>query len=299
MSKAHEVITERILQMMETGLCPWRRPWKSLKAAGLTPKNHNGREYRGANFFLLGMLHYELPIFLTFKQAKDLGGQVMKGAKGFPVIFWKLLDATAANAESPDQIGRKIPMARIYTVFNVSQVEGLALPKWALDKLPLPSPAFDPIEEAEALVQAMPNPPTLYHGADSAFYQPSSDTVHLPDRKWFDDAEGYYETLFHELGHSTGHQTRLNRKGLTAPTYFGSHDYSQEELVAELTAAFLSCETGLDATRLENMAAYCQGWFERLKKEPKLFLTASAQAQKAADFILNKKAFAETQGEAA
>jgi antirestriction protein ArdC len=286
MSHAYKPITARILDMLSQGQIPWRRPWRAIKGSGLQhPRNISGNLYRGANWFLLGILSYPNPIFLTYRQAQALGGHIRKGERGFPVVFWKLLQITEDTATEADQVGRKIPFAKSYSVFNVSQCEGLSL------VLPesVPGPVtFDPIQEAENLWEGMPQRPELHYGGDRACYMPGLDLVMLPPREAFGTSEGFYETLFHEAGHATGHAARLNRKELMAGSHFGARDYSLEELVAELCAAFLCAEAGIDQAVIENQAAYLQGWFEKLQKEPSAFVTAAARAQKAADFILGR-----------
>jgi antirestriction protein ArdC len=288
MSKVYEVITARILDMLSQGRIPWRRPWKALRASGAQrPRNINGNLYRGANWFLLGMLPYANPVYLTFKQAQALGGSVRKGEQGFPVLFWKLLEVTEDDATDPDQIGKKIPFARYYTVFNVEQCDGLNIPVPEAPAAPL---EFDPIAGGEAIWEGMPQKPALTYGGDRACYSPAFDEIRMPPRKAFPTAEGFYETFFHEMGHSTGHASRLNRKEITGGIYFGSQDYSLEELVAELTAAFLCAEVGIDQPVMNNQVAYLQSWLEKLQKEPQAFVTAAARAQKAADLILDRKA---------
>ena len=288
MSKAYEVITDRIAALLSSGMIPWRRPWNALRAAGSTrPRNVAGNLYRGANWFLLGMLPYANPVFLTFKQAKVLGGSVRKGEQGFPVLFWKMLEVTEATAGSPEDIGKMIPFARYYTVFNVEQCDGLSLVQ---PEAPVAPVEFDSIAEAEAIWEAMPQQPELRYGGDRACYIPGFDQIRMPIRSAFGQAEGFYETLFHEMGHATGHTSRLSRKEIVSGSYFGARDYSLEELVAELTAAFLCAEAGVDQAILENQAAYIQGWLEKLQQEPSAFITAAARAQKAADFILRRSA---------
>lgn len=286
MSQAHEAITARILDMLSQGHIPWRRPWQACKASGMQqPRNISGNLYRGANWFLLGMLGFSNPVFLTYRQAQALGGHIRKGEHGYPVIFWKLLEVTEDLATDADQVGKKIPFARTYSVFNVEQCEGLAL------NLPETGPAsvaFDSIAEAEALWEGMPQRPELSYGGDRACYSPSLDLVRMPPRAAFRTPEGYYETLFHEAGHATGHTSRLNRKELMSGAHFGARDYSLEELVAELCAAFLCAEAGIDQGVIENQAAYLQGWLSKLKADQGAFVTAAARAQKAADFILGR-----------
>ena len=297
MSNAYEAITARILDKLSEGQIPWRRPWLACKASGMQqPHNLSRNLYRGANWFLLGMLGYPNPIFLTYRQAQTLGGHIRKGEHGFPVIFWKLLEVTEDLAADADQVGKKIPFAKTYTVFNVEQCEGLSL------TLPeaVPAPVtFDPIQAAEALWEGMPQRPELIYGGDRACYSPSLDLVRMPPRAAFKTPEGFYETLFHEAGHATGHSSRLNRKELMSGAHFGARDYSLEELVAELCAAFLCAEAGIDQAVIENQSAYLQGWIEKLHADQSAFVTAGARAQKAADFILGRRAQGASAEEAA
>jgi len=290
MSKVYEVITARILDMLSQGRIPWRRPWKALRASGAQrPRNLvTGIPYRGANWFLLSMLNFSTPDFLTFKQALALGGCVRNGESGFPVIFWKLMEVREDQAEKPEDVGKKVSLLRYYTVFHTSQCDGLKLPEQP--ETPAAPVEFDPIADAEAIWEGMPQRPTLTYGGDRACYSPAIDEIRMPPRKAFPTAEGFYETLFHEAGHSTGHASRLNRKEITGGIHFGSQDYSQEELVAELTAAFICAEAGIDQPVMTNQVAYIQSWLEKLQKEPQAFVTAAARSQKAADFILDRKA---------
>jgi len=287
--KIYQIVTDRITEMLAQGRIPWRRPWKQLRAEGSQrPRNlTTGIPYRGANWFLLSMLNFSTPDFLTFKQALALGGNVRKGETGFPVIFWKLMEVKEGQAQKPEDVGKKVPLLRYYTVFHTSQCDGLKLPEQPIAPV---STEFDPIADAEGIWAGFPQKPDLTYCGDRACYSPTFDQIRMPPRKAFPTAEGFYETLFHEAGHSTGHSTRLNRKELVSSDGFGGHLYSQEELTAELTAAFLCAESGIDQPVLENQAAYLQSWLDKLSKEPEAFIKAAARAQKAADWILDRKA---------
>lgn len=206
----------------------------------------------------------------------------MKGEKATPVVFWKILER---SVEDPDtsEIGREgIPLLRYYSVFNVEQTGGLEA------RLPAIRKAFDPIEAAEETLRNMPKPPTIQYGEAQAYYRVSTDTVNMPHRELFQSGESFYATLFHEISHSTGHSSRLNRfLKETALPPLGSADYSQEELVAELGAAFLCGHCGIATRTLDNSAAYIAGWLKRLQDDRKLIVVAAAQAQKAADYVRN------------
>ena len=271
----YDQLTSRILEKMASNVIPWRKPWKELKASGQTPRNIRGRAYRGYNWFFLLMQGFEEPVFLTFNQAKALGGTVKKGEHGFPICFWTILE------KEKDGELEKIPLLRTYTVFNVEQCEGLNR------KVEVPeSEEFDPLEAAENIWEKMPNPPTLIHRGNQAGYVLETDRILMPLRRTFKSAEGYYETLFHEMGHSTGSPDRLNRKELGG---YKPGDYSLEELTAELTSAFLCAEAGISSTTLDNQVSFLKNWMKALQNDPKMFVLASGKAQKAADYILSTK----------
>jgi len=171
-----------------------------------------------------------------------------------------------------------------YTVFNVEQCENIPASKIpALDDICLEDK--NPIAEAERLIADMPNAPRIEHGGNRACYAPALDIVRMPEFEQFVTAEGYYEVMFHEIGHSTGHPSRLNRPEIVNVKPFGSEDYSKEELVAEMTAAYLCGVTGIEKATIENSAAYIQGWLRKLKDDRTLVVLAAAAAQKAADYI--------------
>lgn len=273
----YEAVTARIVESLEKGTVPWRKPWQESSV----PINAvSRRPYRGVNVFLLGLGLFRDPRWLSFKQAQKLGGYVRAGEKSMLAIFWKRLEIV--RDEEPGELRKeRFPLLRYYHVFNVEQCEGLKLP-------PLPTPSSEPlvrIGRAEELVRSMPCPPVIREGGDSAWYRPSDDLIQVPRLEAFHSTDAFYATLFHELGHSTGHEKRLNRPGVTGEVRFGSETYGKEELVAELTSAFLCAEIGLDNSLVENAASYIGGWLEVLKSDPKAIVAASAQAQRAADYV--------------
>ena len=269
----YDRITERIISLLEQGTVPWHKPWKSK--TGLPRNLISKKQYRGVNVFLLMSMSYESPFWLTFHQASELGGTVRKGEKSCQVVFWKQLKVK--DAENDEE--RKIPLLRIYHVFNVSQCEGLkAMP--ATEEIP--GIATKPAE----IVALMPNPPVIKHGMTQAFYSPSADEIGMPARERFENESGYYATLFHELVHSTGHKKRLHRTTLIENTGFGSDPYSREELIAELGSAFLCGQAEIVDRTINNTAAYLEGWLKQLRNDRTLIVQAAAQAQKAADYII-------------
>jgi antirestriction protein ArdC len=268
----YQVVTDRIVRLLESGTVPWHQPWKG---GNQWPQNFISRKvYRGINLFLLNAARYPSPFWLTFKQVQSLNARVKKGEHSFPVVFWKIF------REEGDTEPKRIPFLRYYSVFNVAQCEGIPLPGET------PS-TFEAIERCEQVVADMPKRPVINHHGGRACYSPSSDEISMPEAKLFESSEGYYSTLFHELTHATGHVSRLNRKEIAESNRFGSDPYGREELVAEMGAAFLCGHCEIDNKTIDQSAGYIQHWLERLKEDRKLVVQAAAQAQKACDFILD------------
>lgn len=269
----YDIVTQSILDALKQGTVPWRQPWRS----GVPTNLISHRAYRGLNNLILAWTcnskGYASQHWVTYHQMQDLGGELKPNEHATPILFWKRIE----DEDDPDQVH---VINRFYRVFNLDQIAGIAAPE--ISTVP-----FNPIEHAERIIAGMPSPPEIRFKGDRAFYAPSKDLVQVPDSGDFETPEDYYLTLFHELGHSTGHQSRLarfnNDHRLAA---FGSEDYSKEELIAELTAAFLAAEAGFMSNALPQSASYINGWLNRLKGDPKLLVQASACAQKAADFVL-------------
>lgn len=283
----YQIMTERILELLKKGTVPWHKPWKP--EAGMPRNLLTKKPYRGVNVFLLIASNYASPYWLTYKQAQDLGGHVKKGEKGTPIVFWKVAHVSPAAAEAiieeetPAGEDKPIPVLRYYTVFNLSQTAGIPAPPEEAGPR-----AFNPIAECERILAGMPHPPTIQHGRGRAVYRPLFDAVEMPSRERFHTEEEYYSTLFHELGHATGHAKRLGRRSLADLCPFGSTNYSREELVAEMTATFLCGVAGIGNATVQNSAAYIAGWQRALANDPRAVVIAAAQAQKAADWILGK-----------
>jgi len=282
----YQIVTEKITASLEAGTVPWQKPWA---ARGGMPRNlFSKRPYRGMNVVLLSLGQpYRSPWWLTFRQAKELGGSVRRGEKSSLVTFWKLSDYRQQQADDGGEEGgegqgaRRAPLLRYYHVFNVEQCEGIAAPAEEGELHP-----HDRLLCCEAILAAMPQRPEIRPDPARAFYSPDRDVIGMPDLGQFETAESYYATLFHELTHATGHPSRLGRPFVTAPAPFGTPDYSREELVAEFGAAFLCAHAGIFPRTAENQAAYLDGWLRVLKGDKRLLPVAAAQAQKAADFIL-------------
>ena len=277
MSNVYEIVTANIIKELEKGNIPWLKPWDSVANA---PRNFlSNKPYRGANVFILAARGFSSPYWLTFKQARSKGGTVRKDEKGTPIIFWKF-------TKEKDCDGKEIQkaMLRYYMVFNAAQTDGIEYPE------PKERAEFAPLEACEKVVVNMPNPPVINHGVTAAYYMPSRDVVELPNKEDFKSPSAYYATLFHELAHSTGHKSRLDRVGVTTKGLHKTREeYSKEELIAEFTAAFLCGNTGILTHTVENTAAYIKNWVKVLKDDSRVLISAGSQAQKAADYILNNQ----------
>lgn len=279
----YSIITERICALLEKGTIPWAKPWANTSETRFPRNFVSNRPYRGINPFLLHSMSFESPYWLTFKQAQDLGGYVRKGEKGCPVVFWKWI-----QTDELDQNGRakQIPFLRYFNCFNVLQCEGIPVP--AVEQ---PKREHQPIQAAEAIIKNMPKPPEVRFGGDRACYIPAFDRIEMPKAEAFNSPEAFYSVLFHEEIHATGAASRLNRKSVSASegelSAFGSEPYAKEELIAEMGASFLCGHAGIVQTTINNSAAYIAGWLETLRNDNRLILQAAAQAQKAADYILN------------
>ncbi len=276
----YEMVTNLIIERLEAGVVPWQMPFKS---GGAIPRNLVSKKvYRGFNFWYLLSFGFERPFFLTFNQVKTLGGSIKKGSKSYLVVFWKLLDM-----KNKDGSTEEIPMLRYYRVFHVEDLEGI--PE---DKIPVTESHdhdFNPIEVCDRLVNSWVDAPVIRHGQTQAAYAPLRDEILMPDPKTFFEDEKYYSVLFHEMTHSTGHRKRLNRHEKFKDHRFGSRDYSQEELVAEMGAAYLCGVCGIENKTIDNSAAYIHSWLSKLKSDNKFIIQASSFAQKAVDYILENQ----------
>lgn len=273
----YELITNRIIEELEKGVIPWQKPWSG--GTGNAKNLISKKPYQGINQIMTSLQAFESEYWLTFNQCKKLGGSVKKGSKSTMVIFWKFLEKDNLATGKKD----KIPMLRYYRVFNATQTEGIDYPVQDLEPK-----QNNPIESCQKIINEMPlGMPKVLHEEQRAFYRPSSDHINLPRIETFTGSNEYYSTYFHELVHSTGHTKRLNREGVTGSINFGSNCYSKEELVAEIGASFLNGEAGILNHVIDNSTAYINSWLNKLRNDKKLIITASGQAQKAVNYLLN------------
>lgn len=278
-NKVYQTVTDSLIESLEQGTAPWQHYTLSQASSNFT----TSKRYNGINSLILS--HYQSKhnfktgLFATYKQWAQIGLQVKEGSKGFP-IFRPLI------GKDKDTSDAKVFGMSYHTVFNADQVEGFQYAE--IGEL---TEKLNSIQAAEDIINSMPQRPSISHDSGIACYRTLTDSVHMPSVVTC-GSEEYYSILFHELSHSTGHESRLNRKSLKTIQGHSLHEYSKEELVAEMTAAILCNESGILNKTLENSAAYCRSWLKVLKNDRKMLVEAASQAFKAADFILgvNKNA---------
>ena len=285
----YKEVTDRIIAELEKGIIPWNKPWTGGCDGAIS--HANGKPYSLLNQFVLD----KPGEYLTFKQCAKEGGKIKKGAKSKFVVFWKMIEVekkdktgivvTDADGKPKTDI---IPVLKYFNVFHVDDCEGI---KAKFDR-PMPTAGATPIEAAEATLADYVKRSGIRlvnRKQDRAYYSPASDTITLPLMEQFMETAEYYSTAFHEVVHSTGHSTRLNR--FTDAGGFGSEPYSKEELVAEIGAAsilnYLRIET---ASSFKNSAAYIQNWLKHLRDDKRLIVSAASRAEKAVKLVLNTDA---------
>jgi len=277
-------VTHAIIADLEAGIRPWHQPWNAEHLAGriTRPLRANGVAYRGLNIILLWAAAcaggYAAPIWMTYRQAQGLGAQVRKGETGSTVIYADKLRRTEAD-EAGEERDVEIPFMKAYTVFNVEQIDGLPEHFHAVAPVaPEPIARDAAAEEFFAATEA-----DIRHGGNRAYYALAEDYVQMPPFEAFESPEAYYSTLAHEVTHWTRHPSRLDRDfGRKA---WGDAGYAQEELVAELGAAFLAADLGLSPEPREEHAAYIASWLEALKNDRRFIFRAAAHAQRAVDHL--------------
>lgn len=291
----YQTVTDKIIKLLEKGVTPWRCPWNKY---GFARNFATGHQYTGINAFLMNLTEHPIPYFMSFKQVKEKGGNIRKGAKSEMVFFYKSYYKDENNKtisleryntlQDNGEEAQRISFLKYFRVFNIADVEGIEIdiPEVELKQ-------HEKIAGCEQIVKGYKDAPEMiFKDANRAYYAPISDQLNMPDLAQFESAEEYYCTLFHELTHSTGHQKRLNRKGITDLNPFATADYSKEELIAEMGASFLCAKAGIDVQPItENSAAYLQGWLKVLKADKKFIFKSAAKAQAATDYILGNQRF--------
>jgi antirestriction protein ArdC len=297
LTDVYQKITDRIVAELEKGVRPWLKPWNATHADGriVRPLRANGIPYQGINVLMLWSeavaKSYASPIWMTYRQAQELGAHVRKGEEGSLVVFADKITRTETDGETGEETEREIPFMKGYTVFNTEQIDGL--PEHFYPKSAAPhTETIQRIARAESFFAA--TRAEVVHAGNRACYIPSADQVRMPCIEFFRDAESYYATRAHETIHWTRHQKRLNRD--FGRKRFGDEAYAMEELVAELGSAFLSADLELTPEVREDHAAYIGSWIKVLNNDKRAIFTAASHAQRATDFLhaLQKPA-AETQ----
>lgn len=286
---AYQTVTDAIVSAIEAGRGALRNRW--IGTATGNPLRVTGDQYRGINAFTLGLIGwaqgYQSSHWMTFKQALDLGGAVRKGEKSSPVVFYKQLEVEREGADGDSADGERdtIRMARLYRVFNVDQIDGLP-DRFRLAEPTEALPAKERNAAAEAVLRAT-GAKIAEDGGNRAFYNIGTDSIHLPAFDRFLSTDDYLATLAHELCHWTGAKHRLDRPQLNR---FGSPAYAEEELIAEIGAAFVCNALGIAGEHIENHAGYVENWLQALKNDKRHIFKAAAAAQSAADIVLGKAA---------
>ena len=283
----HEIVAEKLIKQLEEGVAPWQRPWNPGESGAFLPYNPlTDNRYKGINSLYLLAQERDDQRWMTYKQASEAGAQVRKGEKGTGIQYWKFVDEhikkDAAGKPLVDSDGKpvkelvKLERPRVFfaTVFNAEQIDGLP-------PIQRKQQTWYPIERAEGIL-ATCGVAIHYNGGGRAFYRPLTDSIHLPDKGQFPNAENFYATALHELGHSTGHPDRLNRD-LSHP--FGSEGYAKEELRAEIASMILGDELGIGHDPSQH-AAYVGSWIKALKDDPLEIFRAAADAEKIQHYVL-------------
>jgi len=283
-------VNQRIIDSLEQGIIPWRKPWNSY---GLARNYATGHVYSGINMLLMNNTKHAIPYFMTYKQVKEQGGKIAKGSKAEKVFYFnfvfkdadnnKITRAEAAELRRKGVNYKVLRFIKYYNVFNVQDIEGI---EFEFPEIPLNE--IERIERCEQLISDFPSPPKfIQEDANRAYYHGVYDYFNLPNIRQFASAEDYYATCFHELAHATGHEKRLNRPAIMQPCSQRSKEYAIEELVAEIAASYVCASVRIDFEPImENTAAYLQSWLKLLKADRFFIFKVTAEAQKAADWIL-------------
>tara|TARA_R110002124_G_scaffold183401_4_gene350819 strand:+ start:50234 stop:51151 length:918 start_codon:yes stop_codon:yes gene_type:complete len=278
-------ITDQIAAALEQGIKPWTQPWNAGHAAGPVsrPLRFNGESYSGINVLTLWASamerNFAAPIWMTFKQALELGGHVRKGEKGSPVVYANTIQKTEVDERTGDEAELTIPFMKGYTVFNVEQIEDLPAHYYSLREAT--RNPDERLAHADGFFAAMGA--RILNGGNAAFYRMASDHIQMPMFEAFFNAQSYYATLAHESVHWTRHPSRLDRT--FEQQRYGDVGYAKEELVAELGAAFLCADLELKLEDRNDHAAYIGSWLQVLRNDKRAIFTAAAHAQRAVDYL--------------
>ncbi len=267
------IITERVIHLLEKGIMPWRTPWME---GGVPTSLVSKRPFKGINVILLAALGYDNNHFLTLKQLEGMGGTVKKDEKPNMIVFWN----TPQSSDKPEE--KRSGTLKYYLVYNVAQCDGLqGIPEIVRET--------NPIKACERIIANLQNSCSIRNKDTGSYYDPLEDYINIPKLKSFANPASYYSALFHQLVHSTGHHTRLDRMGLVQMSEYGCNGFTQEELIAEIATNYLENFTGVPCP-FEPSQEYIDGWIQKFKADKYLIFTACTLAQKAIDYVLNIQA---------
>lgn len=267
-TNVYEMITNRIIEQLEKEVIPWQRPWHGSNKGAYNRVSN--KPYSLLNQMTLA----HTGEYATFKQWTDLGGHIRKGEKAEQIVFWKLQPIEEEN-EDGEKVIRQIPILKYFNVFHISQVDGVE------PKEDIKVNEHEPIEQAEKIkvdYMAREHLQIRETISDKAFYLPTADYIQVPCKEQYQNIEEFYSTLFHEMVHSTGHKSRLDRKDIKDCLYKGDENYSKEELTAELGSAFLINMLDIETEKsFKNSSAYIQSWLRVLKNDTHFIVSASSR----------------------
>jgi len=279
----HAIATEHVIEHLKRGIVPWLTQWTHQ---GIPQNLVNHIEFRFINVFLLATLGYKKNFFITQKQLEKLGASVKKKQRGYPAFYWKWPEKSEKmnGITVTESDSSKSPFLRYYYVYNIEQCNEIK--KSMIPKIHVPE---NPLQMCAAIVANMPNAPTVQHGIHPASYMPTIDCIDMPDKEQFPNDESYYCVLFRTLIHSTGHESRLNRKEVMQATLTDKDLHRTEDLISELGASYLSSFAGIRYGGAIDVNEYATVWLEKFQKDSRLIVYASTQAQRAVDYILNRQ----------
>lgn len=274
----YQLVTDRIIKQLENGVVPWHKPWGGVNCGAYNVVSN--KPYSLLNQMIL----QHDGAYATFKQWQQLGGRIKRGAKAEIIVFWKIIESTEVNTQG-EKITRHIPYLKYYNVFHISSVEGVEINTDDTKHEPIKT-----ISNADSLINEYISREDIKFNeiaTDKAFYSPSADMVQVPCKEQYTNINEYYSTVFHELAHSTGHKTRLNRLTSGINSMFGSEEYSKEELVAEISSASIMSMLNIETNKtFTNSTSYIQSWLKVLKNDNRFIVSASSKAEKAVNYIL-------------
>lgn len=291
----YDKINNTIIEKLQAGKIPWQKPWNCI-GAPCNPVTKT--RYSGINLLMTMLSDFKSPYYLTANQIKANKGSW--SGKGTLIVYW----CRKTGSKEVERDGKKETISylqyltpKYYYVWNEEQISGIDFSKFKIvQESETALQSWGHIETLEKIIADMPNAPAMFYKGSQACYSPSKDTVYMPEKETFKTLEGYYSTFLHELAHSTGHTTRLNRPELMDSCSFGSHAYSREELTAELSSTYLCAIGGIEKPELmENTTAYIQSWLRQLNNDKKFFYEAAKEAQKVVDYFMKKEAQPETE----